>query len=127
MQIEDFDCFYQKGGDYLIPIEILQYLLSDIDDLKEKNKKLELELELRKTALKREHEAIHRSNDLEEALEEIKRYINNFDVFKEFSFPLMKKWEEKEVQSSIDYEFKTSIQKNILDITNKVLQIVKEE
>lgn len=127
MQIEDFDCFYQKGGDYLIPVEILQELLSDIDDLKEKNKKLELELELRKTALKREHEAIHRSNDLEEALEEIKRYINNFDVFKEFSFPLMKKWEEKEVQSSIDYEFKTSIQKNILDITNKVLQIVKEE
>lgn len=127
MQIEDFDCFYQKGGDFLIPVEILQELLSDIDDLKEKNKKLELELELRKTALKREHEAIHRSNDLEEALEEIKRYINNFDVFKEFSFPLMKKWEEKEVQSSIDYEFKTSIQKNILDITNKVLQIVKEE
>lgn len=127
MQIEDFDCFYQKGGDYLIPVEILQELLSDIDDLKEKNKKLELELELRKTALKREHEAIHRSNDLEEALEEIKRYINNFDVFKEFSFPLMKKWEEKEVQSSIDYEFKTSIQKNILDIINKVLQIVEEE
>lgn len=127
MQIEDFDCFYQKGGDYLIPVEILQELLSDIDDLKEKNKKLELELELRKTALKREHEAIHRSNDLEEALEEIKRYIDNFDVFKEFSFPLMKRWEEKQVQSSIDYEFKTSIQKNILDIINKVLQIVKEE
>lgn len=127
MQIEDFDCFYQKGGDYLIPIEILQDLLSDIDDLKEKNKKLELELELRKTALKREHETIHRSNDLEEALEEIKRYIDNFDVFKEFSFPLMKRWEEKQVQSSIDYEFKTSIQKNILDIINKVLQIVEEE
>lgn len=125
MQIEDFDCFYQKGGDYLIPIEILQDLLSDIDDLKEKNKKLELEL--RKTALKREHETIHRSNDLEEALEEIKRYIDNFDVFKEFSFPLMKRWEEKQVQSSIDYEFKTSIQKNILDIINKVLQIVEEE
>lgn len=127
MQIEDFDCFYQKGGDYLIPVEILQELLSDIDDLKEKNKKLELELELRKTALKREHEAIHRSNDLEEALEEIKRYIDNFDVFKEFSFPLMKRWEEKQVQSSIDYEFKTSIQKDILDIINKVLQIVEEE
>lgn len=125
MQIEDFDCFYQKGGDYLIPIEILQDLLSDIDDLKEKNKNLELEL--RKTALKREHETIHRSNDLEEALEEIKRYIDNFDVFKEFSFPLMKRWEEKQVQSSIDYEFKTSIQKNILDIINKVLQIVEEE
>lgn len=127
MQIEDFDCFYQKGGDYLIPVEILQDLLSDIDDLKEKNKKLELELELRKTAQKREHEAIHRVNDLEEALEEIKRYINNFDVFKEFSFPLMKRWEEKQAQSSIDYEFKTSIQKNILDIINKVLQIVEEE
>jgi sugar-specific transcriptional regulator TrmB len=110
-----------KSIGYLNVDAATAYLEQQIKDLKEKNKKLELELE------QREIETIHRSNDLEEALEEIKRYINNFDVFKEFSFPLMKKWEEKEVQSSIDYEFKTSIQKNILDITNKVLQIVKEE
>lgn len=110
-----------KSIGYLNVDAATAYLEQQIKDLKEKNKKLELELE------QREIETIHRANDLEKALEEIKRYINNFDVFKEFSFPLMKKWEEKEVQSSIDYEFKTSIQKNILDITNKVLQIVKEE
>ncbi len=110
-----------KSIGYLNVDAATAYLEQQIKDLKEKNKKLELELE------QREIETIHRANDLEEALEEIKRYIDNFDVFKEFSFPLMKRWEEKQVQSSIDYEFKTSIQKNILDIINKVLQIVEEE
>lgn len=110
-----------KSIGYLNVDAATAYLEQQIKDLKEKNKKLELELE------QREIETIHRANDLEKALEQIEKYINNFDVFKEFSFPLMKKEEEKEVQSSIDYEFKTSIQKNILDITNKVLQIVKEE
>lgn len=110
-----------KSIGYLNVDAATAYLEQQIKDLKEKNKKLELELE------QREIETIHRANDLEKALEQIEKYINNFDVFKEFSFPLMKKEEEKEVQSSIDYEFKTSIQKNILDIINKVLQIVEEE
>lgn len=110
-----------KSIGYLNVDAATAYLEQQIKDLKEKNKKLELELE------QREIETIHRANDLEKALEQIEKYIYNFDVFKEFSFPLMKKEEEKEVQSSIDYEFKTSIQKNILDIINKVLQIVEEE
>lgn len=36
---------------------------------------------------------------------EVREKVENFDVFKEFTFPLMKKWEEQEVKSSIDYEW----------------------
>ena len=42
-------------------------------------------------------------------------YINNFDVFKEFSFPLMKRDIENQIKSSIDYEFKTSLLKELLE------------
>ena len=53
-------------------------------------------------------------------LDEIREYINNYDVFKEFSFPLMKRDEENQVKSSIDYEFKISIKKSLLQILDKV-------
>lgn len=51
-----------------------------------------------------------------EAINKIDNYINNYDVFKVFSFPLMKRWEEQQVKSSIDYEFKTSLVKDLKDI-----------
>ena len=50
-------------------------------------------------------------------------YIKDYDVFKKFSFPLMKRDEENQVKSSIEYEFDTSIKKELLDI----LQGNKEE
>lgn len=53
-------------------------------------------------------------------IKEIREYINNYDVFKEFSFPLMKRDEENQVKSSIDYEFQTSIKKSLLQILDKV-------
>ena len=43
-------------------------------------------------------------------------YIEKYDVFKEFYFPLMKRVEENQVKSSIKYEFDTSIKKNLLEI-----------
>ena len=43
-------------------------------------------------------------------------YIKNYDVFKEFSFPLMKRDVENQVKSSIQYEFDTSIKKSLLEI-----------
>lgn len=64
---------------------------------------------------------------LEQALDEIEKYTNNFDVFKEFSFPLMKRWEEEQIKSSIDYEFKESIRKNILEIVQKAKGDVKND
>lgn len=58
--------------------------------------------------------------ELAKVLDEIREYINNYDVFKEFSFPLMKRDEENQVKSSIDYEFQTSIKKSLLQILDKV-------
>lgn len=48
-------------------------------------------------------------------IKELKESINNFDVFKEFTFPLMKRDEEQQVISSIDYEWKKSIKRPFLD------------
>lgn len=57
--------------------------------------------------------------DYKAALEKIEKYINNYDVFNEFSFPLMKRDVENQIKSSIKYEFDTSIKKHILEIINK--------
>lgn len=54
-----------------------------------------------------------------EVIDKINNYIDNYDIFKVFSFPLMKKWEEEQVKSSIDYEFKTSLIKDLKDILNE--------
>ena len=56
---------------------------------------------------------------LESVLKEIREYIGKYDVFKEFSFPLMKRAEENQVKSSIKYEFDKSIKKDLLEIIDK--------
>ena len=55
-----------------------------------------------------------------EVIDKINNYIDNYDIFKVFSFPLMKRWEEEQVKSSINYEFKTSLIKDLKDILNEV-------
>lgn len=55
-----------------------------------------------------------------EVIDKINKYLNECDVFKVFSFPLMKKWEEEQVKASIDYEFKTSLIKDLKDILKEV-------
>ena len=55
-----------------------------------------------------------------EVIDKLNNYIDNYDVFKVFSFPLMKRWEEEQVKSSIDYEFKTSLIKDLKDIIKEV-------
>ena len=55
-----------------------------------------------------------------EVIGKISNYIDNYDVFKVFSFPLMKRWEEEQVKSSIEYEFKTSLIKDLKDILKEV-------
>ena len=37
---------------------------------------------------------IKENQELKEVIEEVRKYINSYDVFKEFSFPLMKREEE---------------------------------
>lgn len=51
-----------------------------------------------------------------EVIDKINNYIDNYDIFKVFSFPLMKRWEEEQVKSSIEYEFKTSLIKDLKEI-----------
>ena len=55
-----------------------------------------------------------------EVIDKINNYIDNYDIFKVFSFPLMKRWEEEQVKSSINYEFKTSLIKDLKYILKEV-------
>ncbi len=54
--------------------------------------------------------------ELQEKIEKAKECLNNFNVFERFSFPLMKRWEEEQVKSSIDYEFKDTLKKDLFNI-----------
>ena len=72
---------------------------------------------------KEKHELQHKIIDLRQSKEELEEkidkaieYINNYDVFKEFTFLLMKRDEENQVKSSIDYQFKNDLKKNLLSI-----------
>lgn len=78
-------------------------LEKDIEKLKEKRNQLQTMVKTYK-----------------DAFEEVREYINSYDVFKEFSFPLMKRDEENQTKSSIKYEFDTSIKKELLQILDKV-------
>lgn len=45
MNKEKFEQYYQKGGSYIIPVEILNNLLEEYEQLKEENTKLNIKLE----------------------------------------------------------------------------------
>ena len=50
--------------------------------------------------------------------EKANNFIDNYDVFKEFSFPLMKRDIENQIKSSIDYEFTSTFRKELKNILN---------
>lgn len=60
--------------------------------------------------------------ELTTIIKEVREKVNNFDVFKEFTFPLMKRDAENQVKSSIDYEWRKSIKEPILETLNKEKQ-----
>lgn len=66
------------------------------------------------------NDLIKENKQQKDVINKINNYISNYDVFKVFSFPLMKRWEEEQVKSSIDYEFKTSLIKDLKDILKEV-------
>ena len=100
MNKEDYNKFYIQGSDhYLVPKDVFKELFNEMSNWKEEAK----ELKKRK-----------------EVIDKLNNYIDNYDVFKVFSFPLMKKWEENQVKSSIDYEFKTSLIKDLKDMLKEV-------
>ncbi len=61
----------------------------------------------------------HENEWLHHIIKEVREKVDNFDVFKEFTFPLMKRDEEQQVKSSIDYEWRKSIKEPILEILDK--------
>ena len=65
-------------------------------------------------------ELLKENKKYKEVIDKIDKYINDYNVFEVFSFPLMKRWEEEQVKSSIDYEFKTSLIKDLKDILKEV-------
>ena len=75
MNKEDYNKFYIQVSDhYLNPKDVFDELFYEMENWKEENQKLKTELQLYKGSLKREHEAIHRVNELEEVIDEaIKR------------------------------------------------------
>ena len=97
MKIENYNKYYIQGSDhYLIPKDIFKELFNEMVNWKEESQKQK------------------------EVIDKINNYIDNYDIFKVFSFPLMKRWEEEQVKSSIDYEFKTSLIKDLKDILKEV-------
>lgn len=96
MNLEDYNEYYIQGSDhYLIPKDIFEELFDEMSNWRGESKQLK------------------------EVIEEVREYITSYDVFKEFSFPLMKREEENQTKSSIKYEFDTSIKKELLQILDK--------
>ena len=81
-----------------------------IEELKQAKK-------ISKQIQKERNKRLRKENELlKERMFKAIEYIEKYDVFKEFSFPLMKRDEENQVKSSIEYEFDISIKKNLLEI-----------
>lgn len=99
-------------------------LLSYIEQLEKETQQLKKqkdELEKENNELQKAYELIDKSMyELMKQKDDVVEYIKNYDVFKEFSFPLMKKWEENQVKSSIDYQFKESIKKDLLRMLGEI-------
>ena len=84
MNKEDYNKFYIQGSDhYLIPKDVFDELFDEMKNWKEENQKLKAELQLYQGALKREYEAIHRVNELEEVIDKAIEYLEepNRDSF----------------------------------------------
>lgn len=84
MNKEDYNKFYIQGSEhYLIPKDLFDELFDEMENWKEENQELKAELQLYKGSLKREHEAIHRVNELEEVIDKAIEYLEepNRDSF----------------------------------------------
>ena len=66
-----------KNGVFLLEYD-KERLRDMVLELQEENQELKAELQLYQGALSREHEAIHRVNDLEKVIDEAIEYINKY-------------------------------------------------
>ena len=61
---------------------------------------------------------ILKNKELQQRIVNANKFIDNYDVFKEFTFPLMKRDVEQQIKSSIDYEFNNTFRTKLKDILN---------
>ena len=81
MTKEDYFKYYIQGSDhYLISKDVFDELFDEMENWKEENQKLKAELQLYKRSLKREHEAIHRVNELEEVIDKAIELLGDKEV-----------------------------------------------
>ncbi len=104
-----FKILYEKATKDIV-IDDLVYKCEDLDNLRQSYEKLYIEKE-----------------DYKSRNEKAIEYLEKYDVFKEFTFPLMKRDEENQVKSSIDYQFKKDLKKNLLNILQGVGKDEKEK
>lgn len=93
--------YYQFRDETGTPIDYYE-LVNDNNEFCKENEQLKSQLQQKENIIK-----------------EVREKVDNFDVFKEFTFPLMKRDEEQQVKSSIDYEWRKSIKEPILEILEK--------
>lgn len=61
---------------------------------------------------------ILKNKELQQRIVNANKFTDNYDVFKEFTFPLMKRDVEQQIKSSIDYEFNNTFRTKLKDILN---------
>jgi septal ring factor EnvC (AmiA/AmiB activator) len=112
-----------KEENIQLKIQLLEKKCSDKDiEYKEKIKLQAKVNQLETSIATKDSELLQLKGELRQLktnIEEAIELLKNFDVFKEFSFPLMKRDEENQVKSSIDYEFKTTLYKQLSSILER--------
>ena len=116
MNNEKFQALYKNTKKEEI-IEELYYKCKANNELVSEIERLKISLSAQEELTMNEY---HKKKQLENIIKEVREKINSFDVFKEFTFPLMKREEENQVKSSIDYEWRKSIKEPLLKILDKV-------
>ena len=112
--------------DYVDTKEHLLDLFDYITNLQEENKEFKARWKDTNVIIKDDKTLVMNTNayicleDYKSRVEKAIEYLEKYDVFKEFTFPLMKRDEENQVKSSIDYQFKNDLKKNLLNILQGV-------
>ena len=111
MNKEDYSKYYVQGSDhYLIPKDVFDELFDEMENWKEENQKLKAELQLYKGVLKKEHEAIHRVNELEEVID---KATNELFILKDMIYKPETREENFEIQRKISSIIKRSNGKEV--------------
>lgn len=111
------DCNEMNCLGYNSPKEILRI----VKKLQQENKELSKMCELYSKSLYNADltKAKQKLEEKEKIIEDAIECWHNYNVFDSFSFPLMKKWEENQVKSSIEYELNETLGKQLLSILEK--------